>query len=439
MHVHCHKINVNNSLRSSGIQMADIKVLFPLGADWEFIEKPPEQFQSDCPVCLLHLWEPYQATCCGYSFCQACIEKVKIENGPCPCCKVEGYKIFPNKGLRRSLYKYKVHCCYQKKGCPWIGALGDLEGHLNMNPTQEIELEGCQFVEVDCSYNCSKLILRSELEVHKTEKCSKRPFSCEYCKNYNSTYGDVIYHWSQCGHYLIQCPQCHKSVKRQDRDDHIMNDCPETTVQCDFKHFGCDVEIPRKDMPTHIDRNLALHMRYMSQMVTRLEAENKQLQDKVSEQQEEVAKVKKELKYAPINTSGTILTMNDLEHHKTSGDPWISPSFYIHGYHLYLQVYVNVHDDTTDTLCMTVFIRLKQGRFDNNVKWPFRGEVTVEMLKEDDGGYEVLHTHRIVHEIKPENVNSGRGVTAIHPSLLRHVTNNRLHFRVPAVWLTNTN
>lgn len=219
-----------------------------------------------------------------------------------------------------------------------------------------------------------------------------------------------------------------------------MNDCPETIVQCDFKHLGCDVELPRKVMPTHINENLALHMRYMSQMVTRLEAENQQLQKKVSEQQEQLAGLKNELQYVPVNTSNTILTMDDLEHYKTSGEPWISPSFYIHGYHLYLQVYINIHDESTDTLCTTVFIRLKQGRFDNNVTWPFRGEITVEMLKEDERGYEVLYMHRIVvHEIKPENLNSGRGVTTIHPGLLRQVTNDSLHFRVPAVWLTNIN
>ena len=414
--------------------MADCKSVL---TGWEFVEKPPEKFQSDCPICFHYLWEPYQVTCCGYSFCQACIEKV---NGCCPKCETEEYNVLPNKGLKRSLYKYEVNCCHQNEGCPWTGALGDLEGHLTLNSSQEPEQEVCQFVKVKCSNNCSELILRSELKVHENEQCLNRPFSCEYCKSYNSTYGDVICHWSQCGHYLIQCPQCHESVNRQDSDNHIANDCPETNIQCDFKHFGCDVELPRKDMPAHINGNLVLHMRYMSQMVMRLEAENKQLQDKVAEQKQEVAKLKKELQYAPINTSTTILTMDDLEHHKTSGDPWISPSFYIHGYHLYLQVYVNIHDDSTNTLCTTVFIRLKQGRFDNNVKWPFQGEVTVEMFKEDDGGYEVLHTHRlIVHEIKPENVNSGQGVTAIHPSLMRHVTNNRLHFRVPAVWLTNTN
>ena len=47
------------------------------GFECEFTEKPPKAVQSECPVCLLVLREPYQAMCCGYSFCKVCIEKIK--------------------------------------------------------------------------------------------------------------------------------------------------------------------------------------------------------------------------------------------------------------------------------------------------------------------------------------------------------------------------
>ena len=33
------------------------------GYDCEFVEKPPEAIQSECPVCQLVLREPYQAIC----------------------------------------------------------------------------------------------------------------------------------------------------------------------------------------------------------------------------------------------------------------------------------------------------------------------------------------------------------------------------------------
>ena len=42
------------------------------GYDCEFIERPKE-LQTDCPICLVVLREPFRVTCCGYSFCQTCV------------------------------------------------------------------------------------------------------------------------------------------------------------------------------------------------------------------------------------------------------------------------------------------------------------------------------------------------------------------------------
>ena len=50
------------------------------GSECESVEKPPKAVQSECPVCLLVLREPYQATCCGKSFCEECIKRVKRDN-----------------------------------------------------------------------------------------------------------------------------------------------------------------------------------------------------------------------------------------------------------------------------------------------------------------------------------------------------------------------
>ena len=38
------------------------------GYDCEFVERPKE-LETDCPICLLVLREPFQVTCCGNSFC----------------------------------------------------------------------------------------------------------------------------------------------------------------------------------------------------------------------------------------------------------------------------------------------------------------------------------------------------------------------------------
>ena len=223
------------------------------GYDCEIEEKPPICVQSECPVCLLILRDPYITTCCGYEFCRVCIERVRAENEPCPCCNTKKFDCFEDKRLKRLLLDFKIHCSNKKLGCQWVGELGELENHFNSNPPQDKQLEGCKFTKVQCLH-CSESFQRFCVEAHQNDSCPKRPFSCEYCRNYSSNYEDVITnHWPVCGSYPVQCPnKCSNEViKRQDLNSHLTNDCPLTIVDCDFKYVGCEVRLPRKDLSTH--------------------------------------------------------------------------------------------------------------------------------------------------------------------------------------------
>ena len=230
------------------------------GYDCEFVEQPPKALQFECPVCLLVLREPYQVSCCGYGFCKVCILKIKETSQPCPCCKTENFDHFHDKRLKRSLSELKVSCINEIKDCAWTGEFGDLEGHLNSNPTKERQLKGCKFVEIECLY-CAKLTVRSKIQSHQ-DNCSKRPFSCDYCGNYESNFEDVTTnHWPVCGYYPLPCPnKCGETLQRQNLQSHITNDCPLTIIDCDFKHVGCEVRLPRKDMPAHLQEGVVRHV-----------------------------------------------------------------------------------------------------------------------------------------------------------------------------------
>ena len=154
------------------------------GFDCEFVDSPSKIVQCECPVCLLVLYEPYQVTCCGYSYCKACIERVKADREPCPCCK-NNFDDFPNKGLQRSLSGFKIFCSQCKEGCQWIGEFGQLESHINVILPQHRQLEGCMYVEVACHY-CFKLFGCSQVLAHQSDLCPLRPFTCQYCKMFCS-------------------------------------------------------------------------------------------------------------------------------------------------------------------------------------------------------------------------------------------------------------
>ena len=142
--------------------------------EYNFIEKPLKGFQFECPICLLVLREPYQATCCGKSFCKMCINQVKAKaktgNCPtCPTCKTENFFSYPNKGLQQSLNDFEVYCSHKSKGCEWRGELRELDKHLNSDPPADKSLEGCPFTVIDCpcgSATCKMKQPRSQVVIH---------------------------------------------------------------------------------------------------------------------------------------------------------------------------------------------------------------------------------------------------------------------------------
>ena len=59
---------------------------------------------------------PYQVTCCGNSFCRACIQRIEAENKVCPTCNKENFESYHDKCLQHQLYELKVFCSNKKIG-----------------------------------------------------------------------------------------------------------------------------------------------------------------------------------------------------------------------------------------------------------------------------------------------------------------------------------
>ena len=100
---------------------------------------------------------------------------------------------------KRKVKALKIRCSNKRSGCEWEGELGDLDKHLNLG-----SVDGkCNFVAVKCPLKCGKCIQRCYLTNHKSNECSKRPFSCKYC-DYQATHEKVVNdHWPKCQHYPL--------------------------------------------------------------------------------------------------------------------------------------------------------------------------------------------------------------------------------------------
>ena len=266
------------------------------GFDCQFIENPPEDLQSHCPVCRLVLREPYVVDCCGQRFCRACIKRIEADEKPCPTCNKADFSAISDKRLQRSLYALGVRCSHEKEGCQWTGKLGELDKHLNENPSPDEQPVGCEFVEIGCVH-CSALFLRPNITAHQNEECRLRPFSCIYCRSYESSYEGIVNdHWQVCDSYPVSCPnQCGEEPERQNLEHHVSKDCPLTVVNCDFHYAGCEVQLPRKDMPAHLAENLVIHMSLLATQSQKLEVQHEEMDQQSQKISKENVKLKEEL------------------------------------------------------------------------------------------------------------------------------------------------
>ena len=374
------------------------------GFDCEFVEVPPKVIQSECPLCLLVLCEPYQVTCCGYSYCKVCIERVKRENEPCPCCKND-FDDFPNKGLQRSLSGFKVSCVHKKEGCQWSGDYGQLASHLNLDPPQHGQLEGCLMAEVPCIY-CHKLIKRSSLQVHQSDNCHLRPFTCEYCKEFHSCYVDVVSnHMPSCGSRPVACPnECGASLLLMHADRHVSEECPLTVIT---------VQVYRKDLPPH-------HCIVSTQLDDQLSAVRREYADF----KKGVASLTRVVAFGQIE-----MILDNFNVLRWRNGVWRSAPFYSdsRGYKFYVAIAANGVVDAMGTH-ISVVVYLMRGSFDRELRWPFRGKVTIQLM-DRTGSSHITQVFEFLSEVCPracKRVPFWRDTASVGAVKYRFVSHNDL-------------
>ena len=215
----------------------------------------------------------------------------------CPLCNEKEYTLVYEKDLERTLKSLQVQCTHAKEGCEWVGELGHLDLHLNLDPEMGKQLIGCQFAEIKCSY-CDQYYQRHYTEAHEVDFCPQRPFSCDYCNDFFSVHDDVVNnHWPLCKCYPMPCPnKCGAIPERQHVEKHVNTECPLTVVDCDFCYIGCDVQLTHKEMSAHMQENSFRHITLLALHNQKLAEENLKLDRKMDEREEQLVKLKNDLK-----------------------------------------------------------------------------------------------------------------------------------------------
>ena len=441
--------------------------------EFDFVEEPSRDFF--CPVALDLLREPHQTLCCGNHISPEAVAMLQKSGKPCPLCKEADLKTLPDKFFKRKVNELKVRCPRKSVGCPWVGELGCQERHLSVDSA-----EGeCTFVEVACTYTCGLRIQRRVLDTHKTTGCPQRPFKCQHC-GHDATYSEIAtLHYSRCEKSPLECPnKCgEKAIERRNLPSH-REKCTLEVIACEFSHAGCNAKLQRVKMADHkrqsVEEHLTMAGKTIEQQATVLQQQatmqaktiaTLQRQEKVIESLQLEATLVKQLvahlKPRSLAKSPSVvfipppaIIMTNFSQHKRACDPWYSPPFYSHigGYKMCLRVDANGNGPGAGTH-LSVFVYLMRGEYDDDLLWPFRGDIKFQLChrRKDTGHIEyTLDYDDDVNDVaervtEGDRAHNGWGSDIIpHTALCYDVSkntdylvNDSLKFRVTAIKLKN--
>ena len=217
------------------------------GYQYSFVDKLKDRLL--CKSCHLPSRDPYMSVCCGHLFCKSCLDE-KTSNSICPVCHDEEFKTFSNKAIDREVKELHIHCTNKEKGCEWQGELKDISNHLGNS-------DGCQFMELECSNKCGKMIRRQYLPCHVEMLCPRRKVNCQYCHDTGEHQFITIDHKKECPKLPLRCPnRCHvRSVPREDMEAH-KKECQLEMVNC---LNNCGKQFERRLSNSHMETECSNH------------------------------------------------------------------------------------------------------------------------------------------------------------------------------------
>ena len=157
-------------------------------------------------------------------------------------------------------------------------------------------------------------------------------------------------------------------------DSHILA-CPKQQIHCPYHMLGCRKQLPRGELDTHNESCVHKHLRLAVLRLERLESK--------------------------IHVPPLVFQLTDFNRRLQLNHEWHSAPFYTHptGYRMCLRV--NARGDGVGRgTHVSLYVCLMQGCNDDGLAWPFRGEVTLELLNQlQDNGHkqETIHFTKYSH------------------------------------------
>ena len=251
------------------------------GYEYNFVKPPLDTLL--CTICFLPSKEPYLTACCGHTFCKSCLEGSKKYSNICPMCRSEEFDAIFNKQADRMIRSLYIFCANKEQGCEWQGEVYDINDHLG----------NCLFQVIHCSNECGECLQRQHLTSHVETECPRRTVSCQYCDDVGEYQFIEDQHKEKCSKFPVQCPnECEIETIHRDEVEEHREVCPLEMIQCDYHVVGCKVKMARKDMNTHKQKMMEVHL---SLSISELMETKMQLKATQNSLKHEVEKTKDDL------------------------------------------------------------------------------------------------------------------------------------------------
>ena len=302
-----------------------------------------------------------------------------------------------------------MYCNNKADGCEWSGELRSLKEHL----------VGCDFTFVPCPNECKDdsgqivKVRSKELRNHST-KCPRRQYKCRHCKEAGEYLERTTTHLEKCPSMKVACTNtdCGEKMVRSKLAIH-RQDCPFEQVPCKYARIGCGSRFPRKDREEH-ENHTEQHLQIAIDTVS-------------------------ELKAKQVDQHASVIILKNFEQLRVGDQSQYSTPFYTNpgGYKMCLLVHANgCNGDESEGTHISVFICMMCGENDDRLTWPFRGEVSIELLNQLE---DANHYARLIHftdekhgqRLYVSRIGEGYGYRTFcaHSDLVHDATRNRQYLK----------
>ncbi len=261
-----------------------------------------------------------------------------------------------------------------------------------------------------------------------TEKLISQGQPCPECRAAISNPVPDLYFERKMRQLKVNCAFCNDWAGQFGELDGHLGQCPLQPVDCDFRHAGCRAKVPHRDLDRHMQESLAAHLgllckhgQHKDDEIIALKAESQALKEKVETADRKIKAAEEKIQNLENQLASTCaiatpeFVMTSFREHQLKDDDWFTPPFYSHvgGYKISLRVRANGRASGVGTH-VSVDLYLMWGENDDHLKWPFRGDITVQLINHREDKSHIEKVIDITDRV-PDTV-AGRVVSRMYSS-----------------------